>query len=210
MKQQTKTIFWLGLIASISFFAYSSYLKRNPIEKAVDYDKDIIDKVETVVVEEPVSEFLGNMLKNGASPYDELYGKGVYSETQHSLKIINSGSTDVIVMLIEKEGDKMIRNEYVQAKSEYNMTKIPNSICYTKYYYGLDWNPDRKTKGIVTGGFDNEEQFVISDKLGDMLMFQVKNDGQYTYSSNFEITLETQIIEGKAMQERSLKPSEFF
>jgi hypothetical protein len=113
-------------------------------------------------------------------------------------------------MLIEKAGDKLIRNEYVQAKSEYEMTKILNSICYTKYYYGQDWNPNRKTKGIKTGGFDNDEQFVISDKLGDILMFQVKNDGQYTYSSNFEITLETHIIEGKAMQERSLKPSEFF
>ncbi|WP_026809547.1 hypothetical protein [Arenibacter latericius] len=210
MKQQTKTIFWLGLIAVTGIFAYSSYLKRNPIEKDVDYDKDIIDKVETIVVEKPVSEYLGNKLENGASPYDVLYGQSVYAETRHSLKIINNGSTDVIVMLIEKTGDKMIRNEYVQAKSEYEMTKIPNSLCYTKYYYGRDWNPNRKTKGIVTGGFDNDEQFVISDKDGDILTFQVTSDEQYTYSSNFEITLETQIIEGKAMQERSLKPSEFF
>lgn len=210
MKQGTKTIFWLGLIAAIAIFAYSSYLKRNPIEKDIDYDNDIIDKVENIVAEVPVSEYLGNKLENGASPYDELYGKGVYAETRHSLKITNSGSTDVIVMLIEKSADKMIRNEYVQAKSEYEMTKIPNSICYKKYYYGQDWNPNRKTKGVITGGFDNTEQFVISDKLGDILMFQVTKDEQYTYSSNFEITLETRIIEGKAMQERSLKPSEFF
>lgn len=210
MKQQTKTIFWLGLIAVIGFFAYSSYLKRNPIEKDVDYDKDIIDKVETIVAEEPISEYIGNKLENGSSPFDELYGKGVYSVTRHSLKIINSGSSDVIVMLIDKEEDIMIRNQYVQAKSEYEMKKIPNSICYTKYYYGKDWNPERKTKGTITGGFDNDEQFVISDKLGDILTFQVTSDEQYTYSSNFEITLETRIIEGKAMQERSLKPSEFF
>lgn len=210
MKQQTKTVFWLGLIAAIGLFAYSSYLKRNPIDKSVDYDKDIIDRVETIVAEEPESEYLGNILENGASPYDELYGKGVYSKAENSLKIINKGADDVIVMLIEKSTAKMIRNEYVQAKSEYEMTKIPNSICYTKYYYGRDWNPTRKTKGRITGGFDNNEQFVISDKLGDQLLFQVKEEGQYIYYSNFEITLETQIIEGKAMQERRLKPSEFF
>ena len=210
MKQQTKTIFWLGLIAAIGFFAYSSYLKRNPIEKDVDYDKDIIDKVETIVVEVPDSEYLGNKLVNGSSPYDKLYGKGIYAETQNSLKIINSGSDDVVVMLIEKDGDKIIRNEYVQAKSEYEMTKIPNAVCYTKYYHGRDWNPNRKTKGIITGGFDNNEQFVISDKLDDLLMFQVKEEGQYIYYSTFTITLETLIIEGKAMQEQRLKPSEFF
>ena len=210
MKQQTKTIFWLGLLALIGLFSYSSYLKRNPIEKDVDYDKDIIDKVERIVAEEPESKYLGNKLKNGASPYDKLYGKGVYSKTENSLKITNNGSSDVIVMLIEKEGNKMIRNEYVQAKSEYNMTKIPNLMCYTKYYYGQDWNPNRKTKGIITGGFDNDEQFVISDKNGDVIKFQVIKDEQYIYSSNFEITLETQIIQGKAMQEQKLKPSEFF
>ena len=77
MKQQTKTVFWLGLIAAIGLFAYSSYLKRNPIDKSVDYDKDIIDRVETIVAEEPESEYLGNKLENGASPYDELYGNGV-------------------------------------------------------------------------------------------------------------------------------------
>ena len=210
MKQQSKIIIWLGVIAAIGIFAYSSYLKRNPIEKDVDYDKDIIDRVETMVAEEPESEYLGNKLENGSSPFDQLYGEGVYSNTRHSLKIINSGSSDVIVMLIEKAGDKMIRNVYVQAESEYEMIEIPNSICYTKYYYGKDWNPERKTKGTITGGFDNDEQFVISDELGDLLKFQVTNDEQYTYSSNFEITLATRIIEGKAMQERSLKPSEFF
>jgi hypothetical protein len=210
MKQQNKIIIWLGLIVAIGIFAYSSYLKRNPIEKDVDYDKDLIDKVEVIVAEEPESEYLGNKLENGVSPYDELYGKGVYADTENSLTIINQGSDDVIVMLLEKAGDKMIRNEYVQAKSEYTMTKVPNSICYTKYYYGRDWNPTRKTKGIVTGGYDNNEQFVISDKPGDMLIFQVKEEGQYIYSSVFEITLETQMIEGKAMQERKLKSSEFF
>ena len=210
MKKQSKTILWLGLIAAIGIFAYSSYLKRNTIEKDVDYDEDIIDKVETVVVEKPESKYLGNQMENGNSPFDILYGKGLYADTKNSLKIINSGSTDVVVMLIRTSDDQIIRNEYIQGHSEYEMTKVPNSLCSTKYYYGKDWNPTRKIKGNVVGGFDNDEQFVISEKPDDLLEFIVKEDGQYIYHSTFTVTLETQIIEGNAMQERNLKPSEFF
>jgi len=185
-------------------------LKRNPIEKDVDYDQDIIDKVETVVAEKPESKYLGNQLEDGDSPFDILYGKGLYADTENSLKIINSGSTDVVVMLIRTSDNKIIRNEYVKGHSEYKMTKVPNSLCSTKYYYGKDWNPTRKIKDNVVGGFDNDEQFVISDKPDDLLKFEVKEDGQYIYYSTFTVTLETQIIEGNAMQERNLKPSEFF
>jgi hypothetical protein len=113
-------------------------------------------------------------------------------------------------MLIRTSDNKIIRNEYVKGHSEYKMTKVPNSLCSTKYYYGKDWNPTRKIKDNVVGGFDNDEQFVISDKPDDLLKFEVKEDGQYIYYSTFTVTLETQIIEGNAMQERNLKPSEFF
>lgn len=210
MKHRIKAIFWLVLIAAIGIFAYRSYLKRNPIEKDVDYDTDMVDEVETIVAEEPESKYLGNQLQNGDSPFDILYGKGLYADTENSLKIINSGSDDVIIMLIRTSDNRFIRNEYIQAHSEYEMTKVPNSLCSTKYYYGKDWNPARRIKDTVVGGFDNHEQFVISEKLDDLLEFEVKEEGQYIYYSTFKVTLETRIIEGNAMQERNLKASEFF
>lgn len=213
MKKEHKNRLILLVILALLFFAYRSYLKRNPAEKDVSEDKEIIDKVEDIVTHsplEPKSEYEGNSLANGDSPFAPIYGNGVYRDTDHSLLIKNQGSTDVVVFLVSLDNNRILRNEYVRAKSTFNMTKIPNSTCYVKYYYGENWNPTRKTKNIVTGGFDNNEQFIVSDNLNDIFTFEVEVRGNYIYSNQYEITLETIISEGNAMSRENISASDFF
>jgi len=198
----------------IGFLFYRSYLKRNPNEKELQEKVDVIDNLEDVVTYspiEPISEHRGNQLENGSSPFSSIYGNGIYESTDHSLLIRNKGNSDVVVFLVERGTDKVIRNEYIQGNSSFEMTKIPNStICYLKYYYGNNWNPTLKTKGKLTGGFDNGEQHIISDNESDMMQFKSEIRGDYIYSSNFEVTLETIIEEGNTLSEKRIDREDFF
>ena len=210
MKENKRTIILLGIIAFIALFSYKSYIKRNPIEKDIDQKKDFIEQVETIVAEKPKSKYNGNHLENGTSTFDVIYGKGIYSKTSNFLKVINNSSNDVVVILVRVKDEKVIRNEYIQPKSEFLMSKIPNSTCYTKFYYGNDWNPTRQAKGKLTGGFDNGEQFVISNEADDYLIFKQYTEGQYIHSSEYSIILETLVSEGNTLQEKNISPNEFF
>lgn len=213
MKENRKLLLILTAILAILFFAYRSYLKRNPSEINLEQDKDYIDKFEDVAISGPLekkSEYEGNSLDNGSSPFNPIYGKGLYRNTQHSLKIRNQGNIDVIIFLVSLKDNKVIRNEYVKAHSVFDLTKIPNSVCYVKFYYGKNWNPIRKTKNIVTGGFDNEEQHIISSNEEDIFEFKEDIRGDYIYSSNYQLTLETIIQEGNVISEKRVEPSDFF
>lgn len=211
MKKKISLIL-MGILA-IGFFAYRSYLKRNPTNKNLEEERDFVDQVENIATAgplEPESEYEGNNLKDGDSPFDVLYGKGAYSKADNSLVIKNEGNTDVVVFLVSVDEDKVLRNEYINGNSSFEMTNIPNSTCYVKYYYGRNWNPTRKTKNVLTGGFDNGEQHVISDNPSDILTFKEEIRGDYVYSSQFEVTLETIITEGTTMSEERISAIEFF
>lgn len=213
MQNNSKSKLLLLALLAIAFFSYRSYLKRNPVEKSLEQERDIIDKIENVVTTgplEPVSLYEGNRLENGASPFDALYGKGVYAKTQHSLTIRNTGNTDVIVFLVTRGGHKVLRNEYVRANSSFELTNIPESTCYVKYYYGENWNPTRRTRDVLTGGFDNNEQHIISNEPTDIFSFREEVKGDFIYSSNYIITLETIEKEGSTMSEVRIGASEFF
>lgn len=208
MNNTSKNFIWLGLLVFIALMAYQSYLKRNPVVRDVDEEKEFVDSFEETVLEKPESEFKGNQLENGASPFDIIYGKGLSSSTDNTLTIKNQGSNDVVVFLKRFEDDKIIRNHYVRANSEYTFLNVPNSTCYAKFYYGNDWNPNLKTKNEITGGFESNVQFVDTDR--DIMKFEVTEDGRYIYSSQFEITLETIETEGQTLQETKVLASEFF
>ncbi len=199
---------WLAIIAFIAVMAYRSYLKRNPVEKQVDQDKEIVDHVEEMVLNKPESRFKDHQLPNGSSPFDNVYGDGQFSNNSNTLLVRNQSGSDVIVFLKTVGSGEIIRNHYIQAHSQYLLKNVPDKTCYTKFYYGKDWNPTRKVKGIVTGGFDTDEDFVDTEK--DIMEFREYEEGNYIYSSQFEITLETIEVEGQTMRERKVGASEFF
>lgn len=211
-KGKSITLILLSLLI-IGFIGYRSYLKRNPYDRSVDENKDIVDAIEATVTSGPIkkiSQYYGNSLKNGSSPFDNLYGKGIYTSTKNQLIVKNQGNSDLVLFLISKQNNKVIRNEYIRAHSSFDLTQIPNFPCYVKCYYGKDWNPTRKTKGITTGGFETDEQYVVSDNPGDILYFQEEVQGDYVYYSSYELTLETTMVEGTSMSQENVKASAFF
>ncbi|MDX5427931.1 MAG: hypothetical protein LPK79_07495 [Bacteroidota bacterium] len=210
---QRKIFYVLAGILVLGFFGYRSYIKRNPIDRSLEQNKDLTDHFEEVISSNPIqaeSKYLGNSLEDGDSPFDQLYGEGLYSSTDHSLEIINKGGNDVVVFLVSIEDSTVIRNEYVNAGSRFKMTKIPNSRCFLKYYYGKNWNPERLAKGINTGGFDNNEEFIVSNGENDILIFEEKRKNEFVYYNIFEVELETITQEGTTMQETPITASEFF
>src|SRR6056297_2512544 len=115
MNNTSKNFIWLGIIAFIAVMAYQSYVKRNPVDKVVDSEPEFVDNVEEIILDLPESEYKGNSLSNGTSPFEILYGPGQHSSTDHSLTIKNQGSSDVVVFLKQINDDQIIRNHYVNA-----------------------------------------------------------------------------------------------
>jgi len=213
MKHLRSPRFILVALIALGFFAYRSYLKRNPQDRSLETDKDFISEVEEIAVSGPLaksSEYEGNRLMDGNSPFDNVYGRGIYNDTQHSLRVNNRGNRDVVIFLVSVGSERVIRNEYVRAYSSFDMTQIPNSRCYVKYYYGKDWNPTRMTKNVVTGGFDNDEQHIVSNEWNDIFEFREEVRGDYIYSSNYELTLETVVQTGNTMSEERISANDFF
>ena len=60
----------------------------------------------------------------------------------------------------------------------------------------------------MSGGFETNEDFVDTEE--DIMEFREYEEGNYIYSSQFEITLETIELEGQTMSERKVAASEFF
>lgn len=149
------------------------------------------------------SKYLGNKLKNGDSPLDKCFGKGIYSG-QAYLIFKNSNRTDAIVCLVRQYDKKTIRNEYIRAGDDFKMSKIPSGNYYIKVYYGNDWNPNKINFCNINGAFENNVHFSKSDNQGDIISVE---NSSYSYTTG-SITLYT--VENGNMSSENINESEFF
>jgi len=127
------------------------------------------------------SEYKGNQLSNGASPFDRCFGKGKYSG-QAWIKFDNSNSSDAIVNLVNVYSEKVIRNEYIKAGSTYKMSNVPSGTYYLKVYYGNDWNPTKTNFCGTLGAFDSEVHFSKSDNPKDYIEIVNGSSGYSTWT----------------------------
>lgn len=127
------------------------------------------------------SEYKGNQLSNGASPFDKCFGKGKYGG-QAWIKFDNSNSSDAIVSLVNVYSEKVIRNEYIKAGSTYKMTNVPTGTYYLKVYYGNDWNPTKTNFCGTSGAFDNDEHYSKSDSPKDYMEIVNSSTGYSTWT----------------------------
>jgi hypothetical protein len=150
------------------------------------------------------SKYKGNSLKNGTSPYDNYYGRGLYSSKyENSILFKNGYEKDAVVFLIDYYSNKVIRNEYIKAGTNFKMTKITNGYYYIKVYSGKDWNPYKIiNNGKLTGGFDTNYNFY---KSSDNLIHLMDNGRQYSVHT---ITLYT--VRDGNMRKIPISESDFF
>jgi len=149
-------------------------------------------------------------LRNGASPYDAYFGKGIYDPNSfNKITFKNHQGYDAIVLLVDFKTGKVIRNEYIRAGTNFEMTKIPNDTYYIKVFAGKNWNPQKKfLGGKIVGGFETEPHFFKSGPPdGIIRIIQYKTDDKIYYSV-YEITLYP--VPGGNMWTKQINGEEFF
>ena len=154
--------------------------------------------------EEQISKYQGNQLRNGASPLDKCFGKGRYAGPAWIVFRNSNNDTDAIVCLARVRDDKVIRNEYIRAGTDFKMSRIPAGAYYLKVFYGQDWNPTRRNACGTKGAFDTDEHFSVSQSLDDQIRVDVSSR---SYTTG-EITLYT--VAGGNMAQQPVSEDEFF
>jgi hypothetical protein len=155
---------------------------------------------------EEISQWDGNQLNNGASPYSDYFGKQIYDYNSNCWLLFRNGNkTDAIVCLVDAYKNVTIRNVYIRAGTSFKTENIPVGTYIVKSFYGNDWNPTKTfNNGQIVGAFDTDMHFSVSDKRDDWIM--VEDDG-YSYTTG-EITLYT--VSHGNMQQRNINSNEFF
>ena len=116
--------------------------------------------------------------KEGFSPYDEYFGRGIYDKSvMNEFVIKNSFSTDAVVLLINAYTGRKVRNEYIRKGSNFSMTSVPNGTYYMEWTSGEDWNPNLDL-GQVTGGFETNSSYTKTRDRDDWM--RVTGNGIWT------------------------------
>lgn len=159
----------------------SQIANQNIQSNSKDYQKSISENNNSIIEEIhdlPTSEYKGNQLKNGSSPFDECFGIGVYSGNA-TLTIKNGSGSDAIVCLYSISLDRTIRNEYVQKNSNFTVDNIAHGSYKIRVFFGNDWNPTRENACGTRGYFDSDVDFSEFDQK----QFFEDNENGYTVAT---------------------------
>jgi hypothetical protein len=139
--------------------------------------------------------------KNGYSPYNSYFGKGIYNNNSgNSFKIENSNETDAVVLLVNAYSGKKIRNEFVRKGTTFEMTGVPNGTYYLEWFSGTDWYSDLKVVSKFKGGFQTKASFTKARDRNDWM----KVDGYKIWT----VTLYS--VVGGDVESESIDANDFF
>ena len=139
--------------------------------------------------------------KNGFSPYDIYFGKGIYNNSlNNSFKIKNSNTTDAVVLLVNAYSKRKVRNEFVRKGANFEMTGVPDGTYYLEWFSGNDWSPDLKVGSKYKGGFRSKASFTKTKDATDWM----KVSGNQIWT----VTLYT--VAGGDVESESMNANEFF
>jgi len=184
-------------ITFIAILNHSDEPRTKNIKKIENTNNREFNKIANEVEE---SLYIGNQLQNGSSPFDDCFGKGIYSGNA-ILKIKNGASSDAIVCLYSISKSKTIRNEYVQKNTSFTMDNISQGSYKIKVFYGNNWNPELENPCGTIGFFESDVNFSEFDGTE---YFEDSYEG-YTIAS---ITLYT--VEGGNATTSMISQSDFF
>lgn len=132
---------------------YTSTTNKDDSRNAVT-----IDAVSAKGTREEISPYIGNQLKNGASPLTECFGLADY-QGDLNLTVKNRSNSDAIVCLYSTSLGRTIRNEYVQKNSFFTMSNIAQGYYKIRVFYGNDWNPNLQNYCESKGNFESDITF---------------------------------------------------
>lgn len=166
--------------------ANNNIIDNNAVDNIVDTAASVSNPTTNTNIE-ATSLYKGNQLKNGNSPYDNIFGKGKYGGQSWILINNNFYTYDVVICLVNVNTGVTIRNEYIRANTSYKMSNVPEGTYYYKAYFGLNWNPDKLNYGGGFGGFDNDEIYEV--KNGEFETLEITTDQVGHTHTTWEISL---------------------
>jgi hypothetical protein len=108
--------------------------------------------------------------KNGFSPYNKYFGKGIYDNSSGNEFVVkNSNETDAIVLLVNAYTGRKVRNEFVAKASNFKMTGVPNGTYYLEWFSGTFWSPELKVGTRFKGGFQTKASFTKTKDRSDWM-----------------------------------------
>ncbi|MDR3266896.1 MAG: hypothetical protein LBT24_04920, partial [Tannerella sp.] len=196
-------------VDDISPFKYEEITPINPTEKVSIKFDDNQTKKEEYIDEEEIKE-TDIRLKTGDVPYSSYFGKGLKdSNSLSEITVQNGTKQDAVVIFINVQTDKCMRNIYILANSNYTIKQIPEGIYKMKCFYGIDWDNNLNNGiGFPVGGFKRNISFMTTSLEKDYFDMQKKeiHDG-YSYPT-YSVTLHK--VQNGNMQTKNISKSDFF
>jgi len=175
------TIFRPGKSSSGNSIYNEDYLKRMAMLNEVRAERTKADRIEKRVKDSiaalPPGKYKGNQLKNGQSPLDVCFGKGIYGGNA-KLNVKNGVNSDAIICLYSIEKNKTIRNEYVKKNTNFTLSGIRRGYYKIRVFYGNDWNPELENSCGKKGNFESD---ISISEFDNMEYFE---DNGLEYSNN--------------------------
>ena len=193
----------IGVIVACYGITFLAILNHSDKQRSIQIKKpEKTNNSEFNKIADEVEErlYIGNQLQNGSSPFDDCFGKGIYSGNA-TLKIKNGASSDAIVCLYSISKYITIRNEYVQKNTSFTMDNIAQGTYKIRVFYGNNWNPELENPCGTIGFFESDVNFSEFDGTE---YFEDSYDG-YTIAT---ITLYT--VEGGNASTSIISQSDFF
>ena len=172
MSRQAKIIIFSLILV------FSIYLKQTK-DNSISDDPTVIkqrnftkeDFRRTIPVKKKIERKKPNLTpKNGFSPYDKYFGKGIYDNSSGNEFVVkNSNETDAIVLLVNAYTGRKVRNEFVAKASNFKMTGVPNGTYYLEWFSGTFWSPELKVGTRFKGGFQTKASFTKTKDRSDWM-----------------------------------------
>lgn len=216
MFKKLKTIF-LGLLLALSIYSHQNDISildwiRETRESNRNKNKEYLRKIQKRDNQRSTKDYRTKINdnsnssieyypqpKNGFSPYNQFFGKGIYNNNSGNVFIIkNSNSSDAVVLLVNAYTGKKIRNEYIRKGATFEMTSVPNGTYYLEWASGNNWNPNLRV-GSLKGGFQTDASFTKTKDSNDWM----RVDGYQQWT----VTLYN--VSGGDVQSEKLAPNEF-
>jgi len=206
-----KNYWWIVIVIVVLFFMIkqcnstsdsSNYTPSTTEDiKAQEQIDDAVIKLNKLEIPKQDIIIYCPLPENGFSPYDEIFGKGIYNNNSgNKFTIKNTQSSHAVVLLVNAYSGKKIRNEFVRKGEQFTMTGVPNGTYYVRWVSGNDWCPDLEF-GKLKGGFQTNMSFAETSDPDDWM----------TVGSLYESwTLTLYAVVGGDVQIQGLNKNEFF
>ncbi|MGL5891844.1 MAG: J domain-containing protein [Bacteroidia bacterium] len=117
------------------------------------------------IQKESEEQFKPPVIQDFDSPFDTIFGKGVYEDfSPHSITVLCPPSESVVCLVQAKAPWRTIRNEYVTSGKWFTLRNVPKGAYFFKIYAGANWDTKIKQRGIAAGGFALNPEYYISQE----------------------------------------------